>query len=160
MVRAHVEVSAKHGDVYVPVLVDLDTCDRLAGRKVSIGSHGYPQVWDGSTVRTLHAWVAGTAGQGRRVLVDHRNRNVLDCRRSNLRVIDPSVSNANRGPSDASTVGAYRVRSGRWMARVQWRTVPTYLGTYDTQAEALMAVAAFRRTHPESVSPRRLETAS
>lgn len=54
MNRAHIEVPASAGDVFVTVLMDVDDYLRLEGRALSIGSHGYPQLWADRKVQTVH----------------------------------------------------------------------------------------------------------
>lgn len=142
-------VYARRKDELVPVLVDDDFSH--PGR-LSIGSHGYVQLWVDGRMQTLHRWLMGATGLGYRVLVDHRNRDKFDCRRANLRRVTPSVSNRNRAPSDNPTAGTYRTRSGRWHAAFKWHRHIHHVGTYDTQAEAVAELAAYRQRHaPESL---------
>lgn len=148
----HVPVKAK--DRFVDVLLDPEDVARLGGRRLSLGSHGYVQVFDDGRVHLLHRWMFGVTGRGYAVLVDHRSRYPLDCRRSNLRLVDGSVSNANRAPAYAEGVGAYPTRSGRWQAKVKWRRERVYLGTFATREEALAVVRAWREeVAPESIPP-------
>src|SRR3954470_6575890 len=106
--RAYVEVPASDRGELVPVLVDVDTWERLDGRALSIGSHGYAQLWEPPRMHLLHRWVLGLQ-VGDRLIGDHKDRNVLDCRSANLRVVDGSVSNANR--ANTATGCVYRVPS-------------------------------------------------
>ncbi len=150
--RAHIEVQASRGDDWETVLVDIEDFVGLAGRSLSIGSHGYAQVWADQKVQLFHRWLFGVSGQGYRVLVDHINRDGLDCRRQNLRLVSPSVSNLNRSPSDGPLVGTYRARSGRWVARFWWRCQQHYVGTFATREEAAEALYVYRLRHcPESI---------
>ncbi|AVH58404.1 MULTISPECIES: hypothetical protein [Streptomyces] len=157
MSPAHVEVPAKNGDDYVTVLLDLDDAERLNGRRLSIGSHGYAQMWEAPHVMLVHRWVMGVQpGTGHRVIVDHINRQVLDCRRNNLRLVTPSASNLNRGIATRELPrGVYKVRSGRYSAVIKRNRVQRNLGTYDTPEQAAAAVEAARAeldrdafTHP------------
>jgi hypothetical protein len=149
--RAHVEAQASDGDRFVSVLVDLDVFERLAGRALSIGSHGYAQLWERPRMWLLHRWVLGLrVGDG--LVGDHRDRNVLDCRRGNLRAVDGSASNLNRSPADRAAVGVYRARSGRWQAKARWRGAQHYLGTYDTKEAAMAAMTHWRATAHRSAA--------
>jgi hypothetical protein len=149
---AYVEFPAKCRDEYVPVLIDLVDYERLGKRTLSIGSHGYAQMWDGK-VCLFHRWAVGVLDRGRRVMVDHKDRNILDCRRQNLRVVDPSTSNVNRQPSDSRYAGTERMRN-RWQARPQWRGQRYYLGTFETRDQAAEVVQQWRAEHPQTRSPR------
>lgn len=113
--------------------------------KLSIGSHGYAQLSGalrGTTV-LLHRWLLGcTLRDGR--LVDHRNRNKLDCRRENLRITTPSGNNQNRvlGPR----ANAYPMR-GKWQAKVKLHGVQRSLGVFLTPEEAQAVARAWKAEH-------------
>lgn len=147
MARAYIEVPAKNGDHgYVTVLLDLDDFHRLDGRRLSIGSHGYAQMWNRPGVILVHRWVMGVQpGTGYRVIVDHINRQVLDCRRSNLRLVTPSASNLNRAIATRELpVGVYRTPSGRYEAKLKRQRQQIHLGTYDTPEQAAAAIETAR----------------
>ena len=120
------------------VLYDADVT--LPG-KLSIGSHGYAQCFVNGRVTLFHRWLLGlTVGDG--LVGDHVDRNVLDCRRSNLRRRTPTGSNLNRGPSDDPAY-ATQTRSGRWQAKVKRLGKTHNFGTYNTAAEARQVVQAW-----------------
>ncbi|MCX4751726.1 HNH endonuclease [Kitasatospora sp. NBC_01287] len=142
-----IAVPAKAGDVYVDILLDEEDVARLAGRKLSIGSHGYAQMWDGQ-VMLLHRWLMNVpAGTGYRVIVDHINHDILDCRRENLRIVTPTESNLNRRVAARDLpLGVYRDRGGkRYVAKIKRHRKSRNLGTFDTPDQAAEAVEAARR---------------
>lgn len=145
-------IYARRGELQVPVLVD-DDFDHPG--RLSIASHGYVQMTPpgAGKVELLHRWLLGLR-VGDRKIVDHINRDILDDRRSNLRVVDGSVSNANRSITMPGCV--YRSRSGRWEAKVMWRRQRVHLGTHDTKEAAMAAVHVWRTengaTPPEQAS--------
>lgn len=144
--RAHIEVPASHPDGCKTVLLDVEDYERLGPRRLSIGSHGYAQLWTGVTVVLLHRWLMDVPdGTGYRLIVDHINRMPLDCRRENLRLVTPSQSNLNRSIAQRDLpVGVHRIRSGRYQARLKRQRITTCLGTYDTPEQAAAAVEAAR----------------
>ena len=74
------------------------------------------------------------------LVVDHINRNKLDNRRTNLRLITHPANMRNlngRGPSGIA--GVRQRESGRWQARVVVLYREVHLGTYDTFEEAVAA---------------------
>ena len=64
-------------------VLDLEDFTRLDGRKLSLGSHGYTQMWDDKYVTLVHRWVMGAKPKDGRI-VDHLNGERLDDRRTNL----------------------------------------------------------------------------
>lgn len=139
-----IAVPASAGDFTVEVLVDQEDFERLAGRKLSIGSHGYAQMWDGK-VMLLHRWIMNIPeGTGYRAIVDHINHDVLDCRRANLRIVTPTESNLNRRVAERDLPrNVYRTPSGkRYVAKIKRHRKIRNLGTFDTADDAAAAVAA------------------
>lgn len=119
-------------------LVLLDDDVELPGG-VSIGSHGYAQIFVDGRVTLLHRWLMGrTVGDG--TFVDHRNRYKMDCRRQNLRVTD-AAGNSQNVPR---TKGNAYPCKGRWQARVKLAGKIHHLGTYDSADQARAVSAAFR----------------
>lgn len=81
--------------------------------------------------------------------IDHINRNTLDNRRSNLRVVTRSQNKANANQYRNNTsgfVGVYfQSRSGKWQASIPVGGHNRYLGTFKTSTEAAVARDAAAR---------------
>ena len=76
-------------------------------------------------------------------IVDHRNRDVLDNRRSNLRIATKAQNNANSAPRARNKTG---IKGAYWDARrCKWRATITvnkrqlWLGYFDSAVEAGLA---------------------
>lgn len=138
-------LTARRKGIFVPILMDAEDVELLGSRKLSIGSHGYAQMWDQKTVTLVHRWVLGLQ-RGDRRIGDHINGNKLDNRRSNLRIVDASGSSQNvSGRGRSRFRGVYPTRSGRWQARVKFQGMVHYLGNYATEEEAAAVAEAKRR---------------
>jgi hypothetical protein len=80
-------------------------------------------------------------------IVDHINRDTLDNRKCNLRLVDCSLNNMNQ-KKKLSKISKYRGvsihqninRKKRWMARFQFKNKSIYLGYYETELEAHLAI--------------------
>lgn len=146
--RAWVEVEASIKTGLVPVLMDPDDYLRYLAfgcRSLSIGSHGYAQMWHGRTCILLHRWILNLK-PGDRMIGDHRNGDRLNNRRSNLRVVNPSGSSQNvAGRGKSKFRGVHPAKSGRWTARVKYRGKNYMLGTFATEEAAAQAADTKRR---------------
>lgn len=80
------------------------------------------------------------------MFVDHINRNPLDMRRHNMRVVKPSLNNQNRGPGRNNKTGLRGVTltGGKFIARVNFQKKIHNLGTFDTPEKAAEAARLFR----------------
>lgn len=142
------------GELEVVTLMDVEDFERLDGRCLSLGSHGYAQIWADRKTQTVHRWVTGTTGQGYTAVVDHINRDKLDNRRSNLRLVTASDSNLNRPQMDGEFVGVFMTRHGKFEAKFKWQGRRHYVGTFVTREEARDALRNYRRMYaPKSLVP-------
>ena len=138
-------VPVRAGDEILFTVMDAEDAERLGDRRLSLGSHGYPQMfWDGE-VMLVHRWILGLKVRDK-CFGDHINREPFDNRRINLRVVSASGSSQNvSGRGKSPYRGVHPVPSGRFMARVKFRGRHYILGTFDTELEAANAADLKRR---------------
>lgn len=90
----------------------------------------------------MHRLILGLV-RGDGILVDHRNLNGLDNRRSNLRICTRQQNQWNKtmlSTNRSGFKGVYFHRiSGRWSARIQMDGRSAYLGLFDTPEDAAAA---------------------
>lgn len=113
---------------------------------LSVGSHGYAQFWNGETVVLLHRWLLGL-GVGDPRKGDHINRNVLDNRLINLRVVNASESSANVSGRGAVAYRGVSVKRGKYEARCKYQGKTYHLGVYDDPAVAAEVAREWRMKH-------------
>lgn len=129
-------------------LVDATDADRVLSRTWTRDDRphtSYARSFDQATGRTLylHRFVLGDP-EGE---VDHRNRNGLDNRRSNLRVCNRSLNNANHRAREGFRGVSRDRRQDRWKARITVDYKEHWLGGYATAEEAAKAYDAAAREH-------------
>ena len=76
------------------------------------------------------------------ILVDHKNGNKLDNRRSNLRLSNKSTNGCNRGMTRANSTGFKGVSKhspGKWIAQIRANNKNHYLGIFTSPEEAAAA---------------------
>lgn len=134
-------------------LVDYDDFDWLMERRWFLSDTGYAMRMEGGRKNrhkvTMHRLIMGFPTAE----VDHINRNKLDNRRSNLRlVVVASVDNQQNVGVRADNTSGYRgvyleKKTGRWRAEVMLRQRKHRLGGFATPEEADAACKAFRAQH-------------
>lgn len=93
----------------------------------------------------LHRWVMGAQ---RGDIVDHANRNSLDCRKSNLRFATPSQSSINRVVAvSASGYRGVKTDFGKYRPRISSKGVVIVGQAYDCPAEAARHYDRLAREH-------------
>jgi hypothetical protein len=98
----------------------------------------------GKTIRIyMHREIAKRAGMSTSSLIDHRNRNGLDNRRTNLRSASQTQNRANCRLYTSNTSGfkgvSYDKRTGLWAAKLNHSGTCKWLGRFATRKEAAAA---------------------
>lgn len=96
----------------------------------------------------MHRLILGLSSQDK-VEVDHINRQVLDNRRCNLRVVTHAhnmQNTASRRGSTSKFRGVHR-RGDKWRACVRHEGKNYYLGNFHSEQEAAKVVTDWRRLH-------------
>lgn len=131
---------ARMGDQMIPFQIDQEDADHYAGRRFSIGSHGYVQTGYG---KLLHRELLGLVTRDGNI-ADHINGNRLDNRRANLRVVTPSMSSANVKHNPVSGYRGVYPNKKRWAAAAKQDGRKLHLGTYDTPEQAARVAHEWR----------------
>lgn len=139
---AEIVLKDRNRNVVGNAIIDLDDVEKCKQYKWHISSTGYviATIPDGTRncrgKKHLHRLI--TDYDGNDFVIDHINRNPLDNRKCNLRVVTQQMNTANR-----SEPGVIRVPSGRYQSHVTRHYKNIYIGTYDTYDEAIEARKAF-----------------
>jgi hypothetical protein len=101
-------------------------------------------IWVDGRCKTilLHRVILELMIEARHIYADHRNGDVLDNRRSNLRVCDNELNQANRRAKRDSGHGYKGIAlqpSGRWSAKINVHGQRKHLGTFGCAEEAARA---------------------
>lgn len=128
-------------------LVDDDDYERVSQFKWHYNKNGYAirNMRIATNVYTavyMHRFIRGLE-KGDKRLVDHKNGNGLDNRKSNLRVCTKTENQQNQKPrhtqvSKYKGVGFYK-RDQKWRARIVVNKKDIELGKFDSEVEAALA---------------------
>lgn len=138
------------------MLIDDDREDLASLRGWYLHKDGYPvrerQVDGVRHVDFLHHLVLGTRPD-RAFRVDHINRDRLDNRRSNLRIVTPSQNAQNRSAINSKgrprgvSRGTYPSGTAYYLARATLNYHTYQIGRFPTEEAAVEAIAAWRAEH-------------
>lgn len=120
------------------VLIDTEDLDKIKNNIWHINNHGYACYKRKSTVM-LHS-VVFTKIKG--MDIDHINKNSLDNRKSNLRVVTHQENMRNMKKSKANTsghTGVYLHPCGKWMPAIRHNGKSIHLGLYSMIEDAIKA---------------------
>lgn len=124
-------------------IIDAADLALVGGRKwsamVTKSGHVYAVRNDRGKMVLLHRVLTGTP---RGVLVDHKDRDTLNCRRANLRVATKGQNNANAPPRRPGRYKGTRKHRNRWHGVITVDGVEKYLGSFKTECEAALAYNA------------------
>lgn len=103
--------------------------------------HNYFTTRDGDRILRLHRLIMKAK---ERQLVDHINRNKLDCRKENLRFCNKSQNGANSWKKRRKTSSKYKgvcwhKRANAWVANVVVNYTQIYLGLFQNEIDAALA---------------------
>lgn len=115
----------------------------------------YAARWSGGRLLYLHRMIADRCGIVS-ALVDHENRDGLDCRRENLRAATQSgnVMNSSRQRGAVLPRGVSRSSANRWKLEITANKKRHYIGVFATLDEAAKASEeARRRLHGKFFAP-------
>lgn len=123
-----ITVTRRNGDTH-EVLVD----DDFECGTVGVDAYGYAYTYIKRKRFLIHRMVIG-ASKGE--LVDHINRNRIDNRKENLRIVTYSQNRAN---STCHKGYSFSKSMNKWKARVMHNKTEKIVGYYDTKEEARQA---------------------
>jgi hypothetical protein len=146
---ARVPILNKRGDVIAWSLVDEDDVAYLNQWRWYLMPAGY--AWRSYDRRPLymHRQLLGLA-RGDRRQVDHINRQPLDNRRSNLRIVTPAQNGQNqRGKGGTSRFRgvSWDTERQKWLAMAKVGDLKVNLGRFESEQEAARVASAWRREH-------------
>jgi hypothetical protein len=137
--------------------VDYGDLSQHTWRLISTG-YAYREVRDETGKRLqigMHRAIVGLEPGDKRQ-TDHVNRDRLDNRRANLRVVTLAENRQNLPARSGRFRGvAFHAGTGKWRARVTIAGKQHHIGLFDTEDAAGYAAAAFRAKHmPHSIEAR------
>lgn len=128
---AEINLYDKNGNVIAKTVIDIDDIDKCKNIKWGINSNGYAR--HGKSGKLLHHLIFNITKLPKDLVCDHINRNRLDNRKSNLRIITKSENCFNR----TNVLGYSYIKSiNKYFAYIKRNGYTINLGYYNTKEEA------------------------
>jgi hypothetical protein len=150
-------VYSKQGVLKGVILVDNSDLEKVKDYKwyISTGGYAFTVVKDGDKWKTtqLHRFLIHAPDN---IEVDHINRNRLDNRRRNLRLVSRLQNCHNLNPAGVKTIKGRKASSkyrgvawdkskGKWRAYHQHKRKTYYGGWFESERQAALAASRLRR---------------
>lgn len=123
------------------VLLDVGDLEVVSAHQWHIDTLGYPRTYSEGLMVRLHRLLFPSIPDG--YVVDHINRNKLDNRRKNLRIVTQKENNQNIPLRSNNTSGVYGVffdkRAKRWRSQISRDGKTTHVGVFDCFDDAVAA---------------------
>ena len=118
------------------MICDLEDWEKLKQYCWILGKSGYAEARVNGKTRLFHHFVIqSSVGYDR----DHINKNKLDNRKGNLRIVSRSINNYNRYNSNKYGVKGVYYKNGKFISRINYKNKRIHLGCFDTIEEAKIA---------------------
>lgn len=149
---ARIPLHNSRGDVVAHAIVDADKAEWVSQWRWHVNRQGYTvrfEIRQGvREMIRLHRALLGLA-RGDQRQGDHLNRDRLDNRLANLRIVSLAANNQNRTKALRYTSQyrgvSWHKQSGKWRAQVKVNRSNHYLGTFSDELEAAEAAREGRR---------------
>jgi len=123
-------------------IIDIDDIEYVSKYKWYLqksGRYAIAHIGGGLSI-LLHKFITNT---NKDIIVDHRNCNKLDCRRSNLRIADKSKNSQNREAPSNNTSGftgvTWNKNRNKWYTSITLDKERIYLGCYSKLQDAAIS---------------------
>jgi len=116
-------------------LISKSSLEKVIKHQWYLDSNGYPKSYK-ARGHTLHRYLLGKQEEG--CVIDHINRNKLDNRLENLRIITAKENSYNRTKS-VSSKNSYKgivQRSNKYYASISKDKIKSEIGPFETEEEA------------------------
>ena len=134
--HAEIELQNKNHEIVGYALIDLDDVEKCSFHKWYLDSVGYARTTINNSKVRLHKFITNTNSE---IIIDHRNRNKLDCRKSNLRIANTLINSLNRDAqanNQCGEKGVFQNKARYWYAKMKIKNI-NLCKSFSTKEEAI-----------------------
>ncbi len=131
---------SKNNEIIAKILIDIEDIDKINKYSWRLNEKGYIVTNINKKKVRLHNLILNRDTSNPKIVCDHINRNKLDNRKSNLRIVSQSENNKNRQMPKGKY---YTKRNNKWQAYYIKNKRMHNIGYYNTEEEAKEAVCLY-----------------
>lgn len=139
-VSEYKELQLRNGMIALVDLEDFDFLNQWSWTARPSGKHYYAQRkrWVNGKKKyiKMHRLIMNAPDN---MVVDHINRNTLDCRKSNMRLCTIAQNNCNRKASGKSKYLGVSIKNNKPIAQIKHNNKVYHLGTFESEESAALA---------------------
>lgn len=121
------------------VLVDKEDINKINKTNWRLNEKGYVISSINKKSVKIHNLILNRNTENRKVTCDHINRNKLDNRKENLRIVSHIINNINTDRVEKARGYIFRKDRNKWMAYIRRNNKLKTIGYYNTEEEAKQA---------------------
>lgn len=140
---AYIVIRNKKGEIKCYAIIDIDDVEKCKKYRWGSTSSGYAKTVKNGRQYQLHKYIFDEKNEYDQFLIDHKNRNPLDNRKSNLRFCTHAQNSQNLSIAKNNKTGVtgikYNKKNNNWSAYIKCNGENIYLGTFDNKENATQA---------------------
>jgi len=125
----------------IPFEIDEQDYETVNKHTWCICHYGYPVTFIGDNIEKVYHLILGKAPEG--LEWDHIDRNKLNNKRSNLRLVTRTINSRNKNPQKNNTSGvsgvSWRKSLGKWRVRIKLDGKEICVGHFKQKQDAIVA---------------------
>ena len=135
---AQISLYDRNGNYVNYTKIDLEDVNRCKKYKWGLRGTGYVRT---TKVGDLHNFILNRDTSDHMIVCDHINRDKLDNRKCNLRIVNQTINNYNTGLRKNNTTGVIGVDFvyNKWRARISNYGMQINLGMFNNKTDAVQA---------------------
>lgn len=138
---ADIVITNGQDDLVAVAVVDVDDIERVSAHRWTLNDNGYVRTYNGTKPVYLHRFISNYDGP---LTVDHIDRDKLNNRKDNLRIVSQAVNNLNKPACGVQYVNREWLKK-RYQVKVYTKSGFRYCKYFETEAEAKQTYEALKR---------------
>ena len=143
--HAEIIIEDKHKNIVGIGIIDIEDIDKCIYYRWSINNLGYIVTYKNNKCILLHKLIL--VNNDKTKVIDHINRNKLDNRKSNLRIVDHYINSHNRDIIKNNKGIQFRKSDNKWIVTFYVKGKRMYFGSYANEEVASIVAKQYMKRY-------------